>query len=277
MRLELAPLPLELDRVSDLTGRMLSPEQLRGQLVVIAGLGNIGSPLALLLGRSLGSLGVRLRLIDRDLIEPRNFVNQAFGETSDVGRPKVDVIAASICRAYPGVDCDPRHIDLEDTSIDDFAGAALVLGGLDSLRARQCLITERAWPLSIPVIDGGVGEPALGRVQVFVPGSACNECSWSTNHYRQLAREYPCDPGRRAEGPPTNVPAFVGATVAAVMASECWKWLTGRRATDSYEVAFDLETLRFQTGRLHRAKSCRFNHQTRSVSEGGKSLAHASG
>ncbi len=267
MRLELSPLPmpLELARVSGSVNTLLSPGQLRGQLVVIAGLGNIGSPLALLLGRSLGTLGVGLRLIDRGLVEPKNLINQAFGESSGVGRPKVDVIAESIRRACPNVNCDPRHIDLEDTSFDDFADAALCLGGLDSLRARQCLINDRAWPLNIPVIDGGVGEPALGRVHVFVPGphSACGECNWTNMHYKQLAREHPCDPGRRAEGPPTNVPAFVGAAVAAVMASECWKWLSGQRGTDSVEVSFDLDARRFHTGRLHRAAACRFDHQVR--------------
>ena len=265
MNLELSPLPVphEQNCLSDLMGKLVSPEQLRGQLVVIAGLGNIGSPLALLLGRSLGPLGVRLRLIDRDLVEPKNLVNQAFGETSDIGRSKVGVIAGAIRRVCPSVDCDPRHIDLEDTSFDDFADAALCLGGLDSLRARQCLINDRAWPLSVPVIDGGVGEPALGRVHVFVPGpqTACPECSWSKTHYRQLAQEYPCDPGRRAEGPPTNVPAFVGAAVASVMASECWKWLSGQRLADSIEVSFDLDSRRFHTGRLHRAAACRFGHQ----------------
>ena len=41
----------------------------------------------------------------------------------------------------------------------------------------------------MPVVDGGVGHPRLGRVQVFVPGehAACLECTWGAADYRLAA------------------------------------------------------------------------------------------
>jgi hypothetical protein len=105
------------------------------------------------------------------------------------------------------------------------------------------------------VIDGGVGEGLLGRVQVFVPGesSACLECTWGDDDYRHLAAEYPCRPGAAVSAPATAAPACVGAVVAGVMAARWLSLSAGEAPSESREIAFDLRHNRFLDSRLRRA------------------------
>jgi hypothetical protein len=131
---------------------------LRAKSVLIAGLGNIGSPLVAFLAR----LGVgELRLVDRDRVEEKNVRSQDY-LPEDVGSFKTEVLAERLRRQMPDLAIESRAINLEDLPMED-ASVDLVLGALDSRRARQVLISEMAWPFGVPVIDGGVGEGWRGR------------------------------------------------------------------------------------------------------------------
>jgi molybdopterin/thiamine biosynthesis adenylyltransferase len=244
--------------MSDLLGVPgLDGGRLRQASVLIAGAGNIGSPLAGLLARA----GVRLlRLVDRDVVEEKNLANQDF-RPGDVGKPKAEALAERLHELVPGVRVEAYHADLEELPLGLFA-VDLVLGALDSRRARQALVSEIAWPMGTPVVDGGVGEGLLGRVQVFVPGPdhACLECGWGSEDYRKASAEYPCIPGAGASGPGTLAPAFAGSVVAGLMAAEAVRILAGTDAGDSREIAFDLFHRRFLPSRLRRASRCRFDH-----------------
>jgi hypothetical protein len=109
-----------------------------------------------------------------------------------------------------------------------------------------------------------VGDPLLGRVQVFQPGpeTACLECTWGQADYRLLAGEYPCVPGASAAGPPTGAPAFLGSFTAALMVSECLRLLQGGpdSRSESYEVAFDLSAPLLRRFGLRRSPRCRHDH-----------------
>jgi molybdopterin/thiamine biosynthesis adenylyltransferase len=225
--------------------------------VLIAGAGNIGSHLAPLLARA----GVkRLRIIDRDVVEAKNLGNQDFCRR-DVGRPKAEVLAERLREMNPGLGVAAVVGDLEQLPLGIF-DVDLIFGGLDSRRARQALVSEIAWPLGKPVVDGGVGEGLLGRVQVFVPGeaTACLECGWGEADYRRLVEEYPCEPGASFHAPSTLSPAFSGAVVAGLMAAEGMRLLAGSDSAESREIAFDLTHRRFLVSRLRRAAKCRFDH-----------------
>jgi len=161
--------------------------------VLIVGLGNIGSSLpALLLQAGVGSMC----LVDRDTVEEKNLVAQDY-RPGDVGEYKTDAIAARVAGRFPDRMIESYAGDLEDMSPGMAAEVDLILGALDSRRARQVLVSDLAWPLGVPVIDGGVGDGAIGRVQVFVPGSttAFLECTWGAEDYRLAAAEYRCVPG----------------------------------------------------------------------------------
>jgi molybdopterin/thiamine biosynthesis adenylyltransferase len=225
--------------------------------VLIAGAGNIGSHLAPLLLRASVRL---LRIVDRDVVEAKNLTNQDF-RRQDIGRPKAEVLAERLRELHRDGTVEAVVGDLEQLPLALF-DVDLICGGLDSRRARQTLVSEIAWPLGKPVVDGGVGEGLLGRVQVFVPGTttACLECGWGSADYQRLVEEYPCNPGETFHAPPTQSPAFSGAVVAGLMAAEGVRWLDGSADQESREIAFDLTHRRFLVSRLRRGGKCRFDH-----------------
>jgi molybdopterin/thiamine biosynthesis adenylyltransferase len=230
---------------------------LRQRSVLIAGLGNIGSTLPALLARA----GVgRLRLVDRDRVEDRNLAAQDY-RADDVGKPKAAVVAARLKEQFPSVTVEAHCAELEDLP-RGLAAVDLVLGALDSRLARQTLVSDLAWPLGVPVIDGGVGEPLLGRVQVFLgrEDAACLECTWGAADYRLASAEYPCRPGMPAQGVPTGAPAHLGAFVAAIMAGEAVRLLSGPAPSESYEIACDLDGPHLRRFALRRSPRCRHDH-----------------
>lgn len=235
----------------------VNSDRLAASSVLIAGAGNIGSHLAPQIARA----GVgRICLVDRDRVEAKNLATQAF-RPEDVGRFKAEALAERLRESFPQQSIEARACELEALSPDDIS-VDVMLGALDSRRARQVLVSEMGWPRGVPVVDGGVGEGLLGRVQVFLPGpvSACLECTWGREDYRQLAAEYPCLPGANTVGRPTISTAFLGNFTAAVMTAECLRVLAGRAGSDSYEVVFDLKHYQFRRYLLRRSSTCRRDH-----------------
>lgn len=249
--------------------------------VVLAGVGNIGAPVAMLLASHVRELTI----VDRDVVEVHNLRNQWYGP-GDVGRAKAEVVADRLRRAgeASGTDIPVRDsgasqprtgmsvpqvvaivADLEEVPLGPFAEADVVLGAVDSLRARQVLVSERAWPLGKTVVDGGVGEPLLGRVHTFVPGdgSGCLECPFGEADYAQLSREMPCNPRGEVGSnvPRTGAPAFLGTAVASLMVAETLAILRGDGPTTSRELYVDLESGRMLRSNVRRAAGCLFDHE----------------
>lgn len=227
--------------------------------VAVCGTGNIGSHLVTDLANR--ARVASMVVIDRDLVEERNCVNQTF-QLSDVGKPKAEVTAARLRCMAPDVEIEAIVSDLEDVPLGVFAEVDVCLGGLDSLRARQVLANEYAYPLGIPVVDGAVdGEGGwFGKVQVLVPGSACLECPWGQEHYRQLSREMPCEPRGATVSEPNRASALLGAAVARLMTDQVERVLSGGYLARSYEIAMDLHHERRFTSWLRPANGCRFDH-----------------
>jgi molybdopterin/thiamine biosynthesis adenylyltransferase len=237
----------------------LSEEKLAASAVLLAGAGNIGSHLAPLLCRA----GVGLvRLVDRDVVEAGNLATQDY-RPEEVGQGKSEALANRLRLQFPRQRVEAWTGDLEEMP-PELARVDVLLGALDSRRARQVLVSELAWPLGLPVVDGGVGEGLLGRMQVFQPGTdrACLECTWGEADYRLLAAEYPCRPGAAAAGPATISTAFLGNAVACVMACECLRVLAGQAPADSYEAPFDLTHHQLRRFLLRRSLHCRMDHTT---------------
>jgi molybdopterin/thiamine biosynthesis adenylyltransferase len=228
------------------------------QHVGLVGLGNIGSSLAGFVAR----YAARLVLIDPGRIEIANIRNQIGYTKLDVGRFKVDAVAEQLERAGVRAKIETRPLNLCDIPWGEWLELNLVFAGLDSLEARRLLVSERAWPADIPVIDGGVAEQRLGGVKLILPGSenACLECSWSDAHYRQAAREYPCLPGADPAGPPTVSPAHLGAAVAVQMTIDWLNLCDGVFAGPCRQVDLAPHEHRVRVSRLRRSSTCRFDH-----------------
>jgi molybdopterin/thiamine biosynthesis adenylyltransferase len=233
---------------------------LRGSRILVAGAGNIGAPTIQLLAQA----GVALiRIVDRDGVESANLATQGY-LASEVGQPKAHVLGTRIQQNFPFVKVESYASDLEDLPLGVFHDVDLVIGALDSRRARQALATEIAWPLGLTVLDGavGVGAGLVGRVQVLKPesDSACLECSFSQEDYRLLAAEYPCNTDSMTTAPPSGSPAFLGAAVASALVTEAARVLSGQAPERSHEIVFDLWSSRILRSRLRRFANCRFDH-----------------
>jgi ThiF family len=243
-----------LDDLTDEKRRTLAATR-----VTVCGMGNIGSWIPEFLACFVRSIV----LIDRDRVDAsRNRSNQ-FYRASDDGRPKADVLADRLRERWPNANVTAHVADLNDVPWSEFARADLILAGLDSLKGRQQLINERAWPLGKTVIDGAVGFRLLGRVQVIRPGEAtgCVECNWQGAHYRLAALSDPCNPANASDTPPTRSPAFLGAAVAGVMVAEAAQLLIGERDQESRQIDINLSLPRWTVARMQRAGGCRFDHE----------------
>src|SRR5437764_6530467 len=100
--------------------------------VAIVGCGATGAALAALLARA----GVgRLRLIDRDFIEPSNLQRQVLFDESDVAAnlPKAEAAARKLRLINSGVTVEPVVADIDRTNIEGLcADADLILDGTDN-------------------------------------------------------------------------------------------------------------------------------------------------
>src|SRR5262245_57733370 len=77
-----------------------TPARLQRARVLVVALGGLASPAALALAAAgVGTLG----LVDPDVVEPANLPRQLLYEDRDVGRPKVEVAAARLAAAVPGL------------------------------------------------------------------------------------------------------------------------------------------------------------------------------
>lgn len=137
--------------------------RLKGKLVVICGVGALGSNLADTLARQ----GVdTLRLIDMDRVEAHNVSTQVYGD-GDVGATKVAAMSNRLFRDT-GVEADTIDKKLEMRTVAKFLkGARLVVDAFDNRDARLTLQTycrEVSLPLLHGGLSGGYGEVAWDEV-----------------------------------------------------------------------------------------------------------------
>lgn len=97
--------------------------KLKASSVGIAGVGGLGSSVAIALAR----IGVgRLVLVDFDVVEPSNLNRQQFF-VDQIGLPKVDAMCFNLQRINPYVDVRPHQVRLEPTNIGQYFGEVDVL------------------------------------------------------------------------------------------------------------------------------------------------------
>lgn len=149
--------------------------RLAGARVAIVGCGATGSAIASLLARA----GVgRLRIIDRDYVEPSNLQRQSLFDEGDAAEslPKAIAAARKIAAFNSQIVVEPRVEDVTPGNIEALlAGTQLVLDGTDNFETRY-LLNDFAVKNSLPwIYTAAVG--SYGVTLNILPGrTACLAC-----------------------------------------------------------------------------------------------------
>jgi hypothetical protein len=169
--------------------------------VLIIGAGTVGSSLAM----QLALLGVDLRLVDKDILEPQNIVRHQAGAPY-LGQPKV-VIADLIRQRLPHVNVDGIHADFTQLPEDDqhqyITEADVVVAATDETDIQR-YINRLCFELQTTAVFPGVwvgaqtGEAESGEVLWVDPGRRmpCYEC---VTLFRQEAQDAQAGRGAQAD------------------------------------------------------------------------------
>jgi adenylyltransferase/sulfurtransferase len=184
-------------------------QRLKKAGVVIAGVGGLGSPIAIYLAAA----GVgHLRLIDCDTVETANLNRQLLHWQTDVGRPKSESALDKLTRLNPDIRVEVRNTKIDaDNASQLVAGCNAVVDALDNMATRY-ILNRAAVTHGIAFFHGAVNG-FEGRAMTVLPGkSACLRCLY--------------------KGPvPEGVTPVIGVTpgiIGTIQATEVIKFLLGR-------------------------------------------------
>ena len=224
--------------------------KLLGASAVLAGCGALGTVVANLLVRA----GVgRLRIIDRDFVEPSNLQRQTLFEEADAREALPKAVAAE--RRLRAINSDARVegivADLTPANCAELLGGfQLILDGTDNFQTRL-LLNDAAISLHVPwIYAAAVG--SYGLTMTILPGeTACLACLLEGDEKSAaIGAEATCDTAGVLN-------AAVGA-IASVEAAEATKILAGKpEALHGRLVSTDVWTGRFQSIRVARQTNCR--------------------
>jgi molybdopterin/thiamine biosynthesis adenylyltransferase len=225
-------------------------QKLLGASAVLAGCGALGTVVANLLVRA----GVgRLRIIDRDFVEPSNLQRQTLFEETDAREALPKAVAAE--RRLRAINSDP-HVagivaDLTPANCAELLGGfQLILDGTDNFQTRL-LLNDAAISLNVPwIYAAAVG--SYGVTMTIRPGeTACLACLLEGDEKSAaIGAEATCDTAGVLN-------AAVGV-IASVEAAEATKVLAGKpEALHGRLVSTDVWSGRFQSIRVARQSNCR--------------------
>jgi molybdopterin/thiamine biosynthesis adenylyltransferase len=225
-------------------------EKLLGASVVLAGCGALGTVVANLLVRA--GIG-RLRIIDRDFVEPSNLQRQTLFEEADAREALPKAVAAE--RRLRAINSDARVegivADLTaENCVELLGGFELILDGTDNFQTRL-LLNDAAISLGVPwIYAAAVG--SYGVTMTIRPGeTACLACLLEGDEKSAaLGAEATCDTAGVLN-------AAVGV-IASVEAAEATKILAGKpEGLHGRLVSTDVWSGRFQSIRVARQPDCR--------------------
>src|SRR5579863_90560 len=225
-------------------------EKLLGACAVLVGCGALGTVAANLLVRA--GLG-RLRIIDRDFVEPSNLQRQTLFEEMDAREALPKATAAE--RRLRAINSDARVegvvADLTpENSAELLDGFELILDGTDNFETRL-LLNDLAIARNVPwIYAAAVG--SYGVTMTVRPGeTACLAClTESDEKGAALGAEATCDTAG-------VVNAAVGV-IASIEAAEAMKLLAGKpEALNQRLISCDVWSGRFQSIRIARNPDCR--------------------
>lgn len=222
-------------------------ERLLRSQVAVVGCGALGATVAQLLARA----GVgRLRIIDRDFVEPSNLPRQTLFDEADAREAIPKAVAAE--RRLRSVNGDVRVeglvADLTSNNAEELlSGFSLWLDGTDNFETRL-LLNDAAVKLQVPWVYGAV-VASYGVTLTIVPGAtACLACLLGSPAGQGI--EETCDT--------IGVLGAAAGVIASIQAAEALKLLVGKReALHGRLLGFDIWSGRYQAVRVARNPECR--------------------
>ena len=140
--------------------------------VLLVGAGGLGSPLAIYLAAA----GVgRIGIVDFDVVELSNLQRQILYDSSDVGRPKVELAAQRIRRLNPLVEVETHATRFDTGNAFDLVDAyELVIDGTDNFGTRY-LVNDACVLRGKRNVYGSIFR-FEGQVAVLGAGGPCYRC-----------------------------------------------------------------------------------------------------
>jgi adenylyltransferase/sulfurtransferase len=217
---------------------------------VIVGCGALGTALANLLVRA----GVgKLRIVDRDFVEPSNLQRQTLFEESDAREALPKAVAAErrLRAINSEVSVEGIVADVSPKNAEELLlGFPLILDGTDNFETRF-LLNDVAIHLNVPWIYTAV-VASYGVTLTVRPGqTACLACALESETGSQTTgTEDTCDT--------VGVLGAAAGVIASIEAMEAIKMLAGKsQSAGGRLVSFDVWSGKFQSVRLARNPECR--------------------
>ena len=227
----------------------LGQERLLASSAVLVGCGALGTVVANLLVRA----GVgRLRVIDRDFVEPSNLQRQTLFEESDAREALPKAVAAErrLRAINSTVHVESVVEDLTPDNAEELLHAfPLILDGTDNFETRL-LINDAAISLAVPwIYAAAVG--SYGVTMTILPGdSPCLACLLESPAGEIVRAEETCDTA--------GILNSAAGTIASIQAAEAIKFLAGSSdALNRRLISCDVWTGKFQSIRVERNPVCR--------------------
>ncbi|MBI1749355.1 MAG: ThiF family adenylyltransferase [Acidobacteria bacterium] len=225
-------------------------QRLLASSAVLVGCGALGATQASLLVRA--GLG-RLRIIDRDFVEPSNLQRQTLFDEADArdALPKAVAAERKLRTINSGVQVEGVVADLTPLNAAELlSGFPLILDGTDNFETRF-LLNDAAIHLGVPWIYAAVVS-GYGLTMTIRPcETACLACLLETNGQAHSAGiEETCDT--------VGVLNSAANLIASLEATEAIKLLLGKPgALHNRLIACDVWAGRFQSIRVGRNPDCR--------------------
>ena len=232
-------------------------QRLLDSSAVIVGCGALGTSLANLLVRA----GVgKLRIVDRDFVEPSNLQRQTLFEESDAQESLPKAVAAErrLRAINSGVSVEGIVADVSSKNAEELLrGFPLILDGTDNFETRF-LLNDLAVHLHVPWIYAAVVASYGVTLTVRPEETACLACALESadapegeNGSRALSgAEDTCDT--------VGVLGAAAGVIASIEAAEAIKLLVGKtESAGGRLVSFDVWSGRYQSVRVARNPECR--------------------
>jgi molybdopterin/thiamine biosynthesis adenylyltransferase len=225
-------------------------ERILASSAVLVGCGALGTVAANLLVRA--GLG-RLRIVDRDFVEPSNLQRQSLFEEADAREALPKAIAAErhLRAINSGIRIEGVVRDMTPkNALDLLSGFSVILDGTDNFETRL-LLNDAAISLNIPwIYAAAVG--SYGVTMTIRPSdTACLACLLETGQKSAvLSAEATCDTA--------GILNSAAGVIAAIEVTEATKILAGKaEALQTRLVSCDVWSGRFQSVRVERNPDCR--------------------